>query len=470
MRPTSRSRSASVTVGPAVGRARGGSAGAVVMCNNETRVVASVQVEVLVATDVAILEAALEQFALTGDPAHERRRRRPPRRGEPGDASTGASAAGSSCSPRRTCTKPAGCSSSSPLAFRTCPTRPDSRLRPGRERRHDVHRGGRPDARARPAAADARGRPRPDRAQHDRRAPPTCSGSRPTRIAHRVRELHRWRGTEPPADPSDLGHTVARLIHSLVRRPPAADPTWAHPRPPDGTPRRWSCRSCSGTQIHNPGCDLVLVVCGRVRQPPIPVRRAPAPRGGRSCHVASAGKPRTTLSPVRIATWNVNSAPLPDRPGRGVPAAPRHRRARAAGDQGPRGPVAADGPAVARLRGRGGRLQPVERRRHGLPRGARGRAGRLRGHADVRRAAGARRPARSARPAAAYGCGRCTSPTAASVERPALRLQARVARAAARRRRAPGSTSPIGARRRLEHRAAGRGRLRHGGVREVAPT
>lgn len=38
-------------------------------------------------------------------------------------------------------------------------------------------------------------------------------------LAHRVRELHRWRGTEPPADPLDLGHTVARLIHSLVLTP-----------------------------------------------------------------------------------------------------------------------------------------------------------------------------------------------------------------------------------------------------------
>lgn len=38
-------------------------------------------------------------------------------------------------------------------------------------------------------------------------------------IAHRVRELHRWRGTEPPADPADLGHTVARLVHSLVLTP-----------------------------------------------------------------------------------------------------------------------------------------------------------------------------------------------------------------------------------------------------------
>jgi hypothetical protein len=38
-------------------------------------------------------------------------------------------------------------------------------------------------------------------------------------LAHRVRELHRWRGTEPPADPQDIGHTVARLIHSLVLTP-----------------------------------------------------------------------------------------------------------------------------------------------------------------------------------------------------------------------------------------------------------
>jgi AcrR family transcriptional regulator len=38
-------------------------------------------------------------------------------------------------------------------------------------------------------------------------------------LAHRIRELHRWRGTEPPSDPTDLGHTVARLIHSLVLTP-----------------------------------------------------------------------------------------------------------------------------------------------------------------------------------------------------------------------------------------------------------
>lgn len=38
-------------------------------------------------------------------------------------------------------------------------------------------------------------------------------------LAHRIRELHHWAGTEPPADPADLGHTVARLIHSLVLTP-----------------------------------------------------------------------------------------------------------------------------------------------------------------------------------------------------------------------------------------------------------
>jgi AcrR family transcriptional regulator len=40
-------------------------------------------------------------------------------------------------------------------------------------------------------------------------------------LAQRIRELHDWRGTEPPADPHDLGHTVARLIQSLVLTPGA---------------------------------------------------------------------------------------------------------------------------------------------------------------------------------------------------------------------------------------------------------
>ncbi|MBO9523615.1 MAG: TetR/AcrR family transcriptional regulator [Nocardioidaceae bacterium] len=40
-------------------------------------------------------------------------------------------------------------------------------------------------------------------------------------LAQRVRELHEWRGTKPPADPHDLGITVARLIQSLVLTPAA---------------------------------------------------------------------------------------------------------------------------------------------------------------------------------------------------------------------------------------------------------
>lgn len=35
-------------------------------------------------------------------------------------------------------------------------------------------------------------------------------------IALRIRELHAWRGTRPPADPQALGQTLARLIQSLV--------------------------------------------------------------------------------------------------------------------------------------------------------------------------------------------------------------------------------------------------------------
>jgi hypothetical protein len=40
-------------------------------------------------------------------------------------------------------------------------------------------------------------------------------------LAQRVRELHRWRGTKPPARPVDIGLTVARLIQSLVLTPSA---------------------------------------------------------------------------------------------------------------------------------------------------------------------------------------------------------------------------------------------------------
>ena len=38
-------------------------------------------------------------------------------------------------------------------------------------------------------------------------------------LTQRVRDLHAWRGTRPPADPLALGQTVARLIQSLVLTP-----------------------------------------------------------------------------------------------------------------------------------------------------------------------------------------------------------------------------------------------------------
>ena len=156
----------------------------------------------------------------------------------------------------------------------------------------------------------------------------------------------------------------------------------------------------------------------------------------------------------------------PDRPRRGAPATPRHRRARRAGDQGARGPAAADGAHRARLRRRVGRVRPVERRRDHQPGRHRGRAGRVPGDADVGRPCGGggpgdrgdlwrRTPVVAVRPQRPQG------------RRPPLRLQARVAGPTARggpvddRRRRP--------RRRLEHRAAGRGRLRHGGLREGHP-
>ena len=48
-------------------------------------------------------------------------------------------------------------------------------------------------------------------------------------LAERIRALHACRGTDPPADPRALGITVARLIQSLVLTPDAA--------PDLGTPR-----------------------------------------------------------------------------------------------------------------------------------------------------------------------------------------------------------------------------------------
>lgn len=48
-------------------------------------------------------------------------------------------------------------------------------------------------------------------------------------LAQRVRDLHAWRGTRPPADPHDLGITVARLVQSLVLTPDAG-PDLSTPR------------------------------------------------------------------------------------------------------------------------------------------------------------------------------------------------------------------------------------------------
>ena len=158
--------------------------------------------------------------------------------------------------------------------------------------------------------------------------------------------------------------------------------------------------------------------------------------------------------------------PLPDRPRRGVPRAPRHRRARAAGDQGPRGPAAADGPAVAGLRDRRGRAQPVERRRRSSAgSGIEDVAGRLRGHARLR-------ATRSAAEARAIGavCGgvRIWSlyvPNGRKVDDPhyvyKLDWLARLREAA--RDWLGEDTALVGDWNIAPH---GRGRLRHGGVRQ----
>ena len=106
--------------------------------------------------------------------------------------------------------------------------------------------------------------------------------------------------------------------------------------------------------------------------------------------------------------------PLPHRPRRGLPPAPRDRRAGPAGDQGARGPAAADGAAGAGVRRRRRRHQPVERRRARLAR----RASTTSASASTPCPGTATRwppsPGRSAPAAAASTSGRSTSPTAAS--------------------------------------------------------
>ena len=163
-------------------------------------------------------------------------------------------------------------------------------------------------------------------------------------------------------------------------------------------------------------------------------------------------------------------APLPHRPGGGVPAAPRHRRAGAAGDQGPRGPAAADG---ARSRW-ATRSRPPAPTSGTASRSSAGSASRTcrsasTGMPRLRRARRRRRRGRSARRAAASGSGRSTCPTAA---RSTTRTTSTSSTGS------PGSVRPRsgwlgrGHRpgRRLEHRPPGRGRLRHGGSSPRPPT
>ena len=172
---------------------------------------------------------------------------------------------------------------------------------------------------------------------------------------------------------------------------------------------------------------------------------------------------------MRLATWNVNS--LRSRIDRVEAFLQRHdvdvlalQETKAREDQLP-----ADGAAVAGLRRRGRRHQPVERRRDHQPGRARGR----------RRSASTACPPygdprrREARAIGAI-CGgvRVWSlyvPERAQARRPALRLQARLAGAAARRARRDWLDERHRAGRRLEHLPHRRGRLRHRPVREDHP-
>ena len=141
----------------------------------------------------------------------------------------------------------------------------------------------------------------------------------------------------------------------------------------------------------------------------------------------------------------------------------------------PRGPVPRSRAVRSdRATSRPPRAQPVERRRHRSPASASttSRPSFADDHADARGDPPAARPARSARPAAAYACGASTCPTAArsttrttstsSTGSSALRVA--VDRVARRQPRGPDRAD-----RRLEHRAAGRGRLGHDGLRGPHP-
>ena len=165
--------------------------------------------------------------------------------------------------------------------------------------------------------------------------------------------------------------------------------------------------------------------------------------------------------------------PLPHRPRRGLAASVSDvdvlalQETKCRDDQFPDGP--ARGP---RLRGRPPRPLAVERRRADLPGRPRGRPGRLRGDAALGRPA--RRGGAGARRAPAAGCGsgRSTSPTGARSATRTWTTSSTGWSACARRRarlarRGPGAAGR--ARRRLEHRPAGRGRLGHGLLRGQDP-
>ena len=175
---------------------------------------------------------------------------------------------------------------------------------------------------------------------------------------------------------------------------------------------------------------------------------------------------------MRIATWNVNS--IRSRIDRVEAFVQRHdidvlalQETKARDDQWPTDGARGDG-----LRGGHARPQPVERRRD-----------RLSGSGSTTYSTASRgcrstatrwppRRGRSARRAAACGCGRSTCPNGRALGDPHLDYKLawlEALRDAAAGWLAEDPDAAGGAHRRLEHRAARRGRLRHGAVREEHP-
>jgi AcrR family transcriptional regulator len=193
--------------------------GVAVMCNNETRVVASMQGGSGVATDVAILEAALEQFSLTGI-----------RRTSTDDVARRAGVN------RATVYRRFGSREQLLAAAylheagrvleeltRRVPDVPESR-------EADFDPAANVVTMFCEAVALMRGHELLRRMLEVDRdlivhgmtvGAADVLGFAADTIALRVRDLHHWRGTEPSADPADIGQTLARLIHSLVLTPGA---------------------------------------------------------------------------------------------------------------------------------------------------------------------------------------------------------------------------------------------------------